>query len=103
MSGAEKRQAKRVAFFCEAQLEGIDVSRANVRIADLSVDGAFVDAMTVLPPGTIAQLRFSVEARELALVAEVRYSMPGMGMGVRFLDVSEADRSALEAIVAERS
>ena len=103
MSSVEKRRSRRVAFFCEAQLEGIDVGRANVRIADLSVDGAFIDAVTVFPIGTVARLRFSAKDHEFSLFTEVRYSMPGMGMGVRFLDVSGSDHSALEAIVAQHS
>ncbi len=100
MDGSERRRSKRVQFYCEAALEGIDVARANVRVADLSVDGAFVDARTVLPPGVVARLRFTLMGRELNTMAEVRYSLPGMGMGLRFLDLDDEDRQLLAAFVS---
>lgn len=62
---------KRVTYFAEAELEGIDVSRRQVRLADLSTGGAFVDTRTVLPPGTIARLRFSVLGRAISVQAEI--------------------------------
>jgi hypothetical protein len=98
----ERRNSRRVTFFCEAHLEGIDVSQANVRLADLSVDGAFVDARTVLPPGAVARLRFTLLDQEVAVKAEVRYSMPGMGMGLRFLDLSPEARALIARFVEGR-
>jgi hypothetical protein len=95
----ERRGSRRVTFFCEARLEGIDVANASVRIADLSVDGAFVDARTVLPPGAIANLRFSLPDCEVSVRTEVRYSMPGMGMGLRFVDLTPEVRDAIARFV----
>ncbi len=100
MDGTERRRSKRVAYFCEAVLEGIDVARSAVRLADLSVDGVFVDTRTVLPPGVVANLRFTLNGVEIRTIAEVRYSMAGMGMGLRFLDLADADRQAIATYVA---
>jgi hypothetical protein len=88
-----------VTFFCEAHLEGMDVSHANVRLADLSVDGAFVDARTVLPPGALARLRFTILEEEVTVQTEVRYSMPGMGMGLRFVDLAPEARNLITRFV----
>jgi len=96
---SERRNSRRVTFYCEAHLEGIDVSHANVRLADLSVDGAFVDARTVLPPGAVARLRFTLLEREVSALAEVRYSMPGMGMGLRFKELSPETRDLIVRFV----
>jgi hypothetical protein len=96
---SERRNSRRVTFYCEAHLEGIDVSHANVRLADLSVDGAFVDARTVLPPGAVARLRFTLLEREVSALAEVRYSMPGMGMGLRFKELSPEARDLIARFV----
>jgi hypothetical protein len=98
----ERRSSRRITFFCEAQLDGMDVSRTNVRLADLSTDGAFVDARTVLPPGSVANLRFTLLGQEVTARAEVRYSMPGMGMGLRFLDVSPEARDLIARFVDGR-
>jgi hypothetical protein len=103
MTEKDRRQSRRTSYFIEARLEGIDVGRSDVRIADLSPDGAFVDARTVLPVGTIARLRFAVDAAEVSVLVEVRYSMVGFGMGVRFIDVDDATRRALSSAIAERN
>lgn len=103
MDGSERRRSKRVPFFCEAELEGIDVARAEVRLADISVDGAFVDARTVLPPGVVARLRFTILGKQVNATAEVRYSLPGMGMGLRFLDLSDDDRAAVARFVSAQA
>lgn len=100
MSDGERRGAKRITYFCEAKLEGMDVAHASVRLADLSVNGAFVDTRSVLPAGAVTRLRFTIGAREISVSAEVRYSMPGMGMGLRFLDLAAADREVIERLVA---
>jgi hypothetical protein len=89
-----------VTYFAEAWLEGLDVSRTSVRLGDLSSEGVFVDARTVLPPGTIARLRFRLEEREIGVMTEVRYSIPAIGMGLHFLDLAPDDRAAIQAFVA---
>jgi hypothetical protein len=103
MSETDRRQSRRVSYFIEARLEGIDVGRTDVRIADLSADGAFVDARTVLPAGTIARLRFEIDSTEVTVLVEVRYSMAGFGMGVRFIDVDDATRRVLTSAIAQRT
>ena len=95
----ERRHWRRVTFFCEALLEGIDVSHAHVRIADLSVGGAFIDARTVLPPGALVNVRFTLLNQEVAATAEIRYSMPGMGMGLRFVELSSDARDLIARFV----
>ena len=95
----ERRSAPRIAFFTEATLEGIDVSRTDVRITDISAAGAFVDTRTVLPPGTVTQLLFTLGDRQLRVKAQVRYSMPSIGMGLAFTDLSDADRQTLAELV----
>lgn len=103
MGEDDRRQSRRVSFYIEARLEGIDVGRSHVRLADLSADGAFVDARTVLPAGTIARLHFAIDSVEVSVLVEVRYSMAGFGMGVRFVDVDDATRRVLDSAIAERN
>jgi hypothetical protein len=98
----ERRNAKRVTYFAEAELEGVDVSRLSVRLADLSVTGAFIDVRNVFPVGTTANLRFTVLGRTVSVLAEVRYSMPSFGMGVRFLDLKPEDQDLIEAFIGQQ-
>lgn len=103
MSDRDRREAKRVTYFAEAELEGIDTSRRlQVRLADLSIGGAFVDARTVLPTGTVARLKFSVLGQEIDVLAEVRYSMPAFGMGVRFRDLRPEDQDVIEDFIRQQ-
>ena len=103
MSEDDRRKSRRVSYFIEARLEGIDVGRSHVRIADLSADGAFVDARTVLPAGTIARLHLAIDSTEVSVLVEVRYSMVGFGMGVRFIEVDDATRRVLNSVIAQRT
>ncbi len=102
MDTTDRRAAKRVNYYAEARLEGIDLGRANVRLADLSTIGAFIDARTVLPAAATARLRFEIDSQEIVVTVEVRYSMSGFGMGVRFVDLTEADRRRIEGFVARQ-
>jgi hypothetical protein len=100
MSGtSERRLVPRIPFFTEASLEGLDVSRTDVRIAELSVGGAFVDTRTVLPAGAVARLDFSLGERRMRVTVQVRYAIPSMGMGLVFTDLSEEDRQLLAEFV----
>jgi hypothetical protein len=103
MSEDDRRQSRRVSYFIEARLEGIDVGRSDVRISDLSVDGAFVDARTVLPAGAVARLHFAIESTEVSVLVEVRNSVDGFGMGVRFIDVDDDTRRVLTSAIAQRT
>jgi hypothetical protein len=103
MSDRDRRAAKRVTYFAEAELEGIDTSRRlQVRLSDLSTGGAFIDARTVLPAGTVAKLKFTVLGQEINVLAEIRYSMPSFGMGVRFLDLAPKDRVFVELFISQQ-
>ena len=99
MSTPERRRFVRQPYFCEARLEGLDVARVPCRLADISVGGVFVEARTLLPVGARTRLRFHLGNREVATTAEVRYTSPGIGMGLRFLDLQPADRASILAFV----
>jgi hypothetical protein len=102
MTEDDRRRSRRVSYFIEARLEGIDVGRSDVRISDLSADGAFVDARTVLPAGAVARLHFAIDSTEVSVLVEVRNSVEGFGMGVRFVDVDDDTRRVLTSTVAQR-
>lgn len=103
MTDTDRRASRRITYFAEAELEGIDVSRRlQVRLADLGAGGAFVDTRTVLPAGSTTRLKFTVGGHEVSVLAEVRYSMPSYGMGVRFLDLRQEDRDAIDRFLSQQ-
>lgn len=95
----DRREAQRISYVCEVECEGAGLNRLATRINDLSVSGAFVDSLTCYAPGTILRLRFYVLDTLIETTAEVRYSMPQMGMGVRFLDLQRGHVAALERLI----
>lgn len=97
--GKDRREAKRISYLCEVECEGAGLNRLATRINDLSITGAFIDSLTCYAPGTSLRLRFHVKDVLIETTAEVRYSMPQMGMGVRFLALEPDHMAALESLI----
>jgi hypothetical protein len=95
----EKRKAKRIGFFCEVECMGADITCLRTRINDLSTEGVFVDSMTCFTVGSVLNLRFYINDVLIETAGEVRYSMPQIGMGVRFIDLSPEHKALIESLV----
>jgi uncharacterized protein (TIGR02266 family) len=98
---AERRGSIRVPYLCEVQCEGIDFGTLTTRINDLSTGGVFIDAETPFPVGSSFAFKFRVPDKEVRVTGEVRYSMPKIGMGVRFLDLGAEDLAAISSVVED--
>ncbi len=97
----EHRTSPRVSLFQEILCEGAEASTRS-QVADLSVGGMFVDHPS--PPFTADDLitvRFSVAPGVAPIVVEaaVNYVQPGIGMGIRFLNLEPADRERIASFV----
>ncbi len=99
MNSGQRRCSKRVVYYSEAAVEGLDVGRAEMRVSDLSMSGAFIDSRTVLPAGTMSKLTFRVRDREIQVTIVVRYAIPEIGMGVHFLNLGPEDCALIEDVV----
>jgi uncharacterized protein DUF4388/PilZ domain-containing protein len=95
----DRREAKRISYICEVECDGDGLRRLATRINDLSMTGAFIDSVTCYSTGTILKLRFRINEVVIETTAEVRYSMPSVGMGVQFLDLKPAHVAALESFI----
>jgi hypothetical protein len=80
------------------ECDGAGLSLAT-RISDLSTSGAFIDSLTCYAPGTYLRLRFRINDTLIEAGAEVRFTMPQMGMGVRFLGLEPGHLSVLEKLI----
>jgi hypothetical protein len=69
--------------------EGRD-EEIRVKPPDLSVHGMFISTTRSFPEGAILNLQFQLAHTgfEVAARAEVRYCLPGVGVGVEFIEVS---------------
>jgi hypothetical protein len=97
--GKDRRESKRISYLCEVECEGAGLNRLATRINDLSTTGAFIDSLTCYAPGTHLRLRFHIDDALIETTAEVRYTMPQMGMGVRFIDLEPDHLAALESLI----
>jgi PilZ domain len=69
-----------------------------LRPPDLSVHGMFVNTSTHFPEGAVVNLRFRLTRSnvEVQTRGEVRYCLPGIGIGVEFVDIRPEAVSAIE-------
>ena len=97
----EKRDATRVPYRREVDCEEVETGTRppNPMIADISTTGVFVDTTVVFPLGAIVNLSFTLPSMVMRVTAEVVHPMPTMGMGLRFRDLTPAQKIALEEIV----
>ena len=97
------RQNKRhYAHFCELFIthEGYS-EEIPLRPPDLSVQGMFIQTVRRFPEGTVLKVRFRLTRSfyEVNARGEVRYCLPGVGIGVEFVEISpEARRAIQEAL-----
>jgi hypothetical protein len=98
---AERREAARHSFSATAEVvEMTSGGRVSTRAADLSQKGCYLDTLNPFPTGTKVQVRIRWDDSEFTCAAEVRDSQAGMGMGVAFTDLDDAQRALIESWVA---
>lgn len=61
-----------------------------IRPPDVSTHGMFFNTPTRFPEGTVLNLRFrlALTGAEIRTRCEVRYCLPGIGVGVEFIGIS---------------
>jgi PilZ domain len=93
------RQFKRISYppelvvTCEGAPEKILVTGP-----DISVNGMFINTRADLPEGTVLNITFRLAKTsvKVSVRGEVRYRVPGIGVGVEFVNISTEARLALE-------
>jgi hypothetical protein len=97
----ELRRSPRVSLFHEVVCEG-KALEARSHAADLSVGGMFIDAAQCpFAPGDLVTVSMVLDPAQPRLSApgEVHYVQPGIGLGVRFLELGEEERERIQAFV----
>ena len=72
------------------------------RAPDLGPRGIFINTAERFPEGAVLRVRFSLtrSGHEVNARAEVRYCLPGVGIGVEFVEISREDQRAIEDEIA---
>lgn len=91
----ERRQHDRSRLIIDVFFDGKDATGV-ASTKDISVGGLFMKTQAHLPVGTALLVRIPLHESEVVVNAEVIFVEEGAGVGVRFRDLSEEDRAALE-------
>ena len=96
----EKRKHGRFPLVLEASWEGSGI-RSRARTTDISVTGCFIDTQGEVAVGDILQVNLiPPDDNCISVQSEVMYLQRGVGFGVRFLSISEADRFRLNELIS---
>ena len=94
-SSDERRQHDRARLIVDAHFDGGDATGvASTR--DISLGGLYMSTQTEIPIGEILALRIPIGGEHVVIKAEVVYSNPGQGVGVRFHDLPDEARELME-------
>ena len=65
---------------------------------DISSKGMFIHTTMSLPEGAVIRVKFRLRQTNYWVIArsEVRYSLPGVGVGVEFIDISPEAQKAID-------
>ena len=101
---APQRHSQRFAYYRDLSIvyEGASLD-IPVRAPDISADGMFINTAQRFPEGAVLRIRFRLSRANRVITArgEVRYCLPGVGVGVEFIGLPEDDRRAIEEESAE--
>ncbi len=95
----DRRQHDRSRLIVNLFFDGAD-STGVASTKDISVGGLYMNTQTVIPEGSLLTLRIPFAEGDVIVNAEVVYSNPGRGVGVRFHGLPENQRLLLERSLA---
>ncbi len=98
----EKRQHRRAKLVTQIRCEALGREELHVT-RDISVGGLFVSSKEPFPTDSEVSVFFHLRPSDPAISChgKVVYSLRGLGMGVQFTGLSDADRLLLQKFVDE--
>jgi PilZ domain-containing protein len=87
--GQENRRSPRFSFIAVAEITHTDSGeQLDSRVAELSLNGCYVDMPNTIPVGTEIVIKIFAESECFEATAKVIYAHPNLGMGLAFQGVS---------------
>lgn len=96
----ERRRFDRSRLIVDVYFDGADAT-GIASTKDISPGGLYMNTQKELPEGGVLTLRLPFEEGDVVVNAEVVYSNPGRGVGVRFQGLSARDRALIERALGE--
>lgn len=99
-ASADKRKSPRYKCEGSARIQEIGSTVATwAKFADISMHGCYVETATPFRSGALVTLKLDANNYRIEAAGEVRVVYSGLGMGISFVKMSEADRSRLRELV----
>jgi len=95
ISPDERRQFDRSRLIVDVHFDGAD-STGVAGSKDISVGGLYLSTQVQIPEGATLTLRIPLGGEYVVVKANVVYSNPGHGVGVRFHRLSDEARTLME-------
>ena len=97
---SDLRKHKRVSFIKDVEVPGV----GNLRCANLSEGGMFLETVFLYSVGTLLTLRFKIQETDeqpINVQAQVVFAQEGVGVGLCFLNLKAEDRIKIEEFVEQ--
>ncbi len=92
----ERRSTERARLIVDVFFNGTDATGV-ASTKDISAGGLYMNTQTELPEGAVLMIRIPFsDGQQVVVNAEVVYSNPGHGVGVRFQGLLAEDRALME-------
>jgi hypothetical protein len=88
LMGQENRRSPRFSFIAVAEITHTDSGQHDSRVAELSLNGCYVDMLNTIPVGNEIVITIFAESECFEATAKVIYAHPNLGMGLAFQGVS---------------
>ena len=96
----ERRQYDRARLIVDVFFDGNDATGV-ASTKDISVGGFYMNTQANLPEGATLLVRIPLgDGRQIIANADVVYSNPGRGVGLRFKNLSDENRTLIESELA---
>ena len=95
----DRRQYERSRLIIDVFFNGEDMTGV-AGTKDISPGGLYMNTKTEIPEGALLTVRLPLGGRDIVCNAEVIYSNPGRGVGVRFVGLAADDRAFIEKELA---
>lgn len=93
------REEERVPFYTEIMLES-GAGIRGARISDVSPGGCYIDTISPANEGESVSFEFKNPAgARLKFTGTVAYVLPNMGFGIKFTDLTDQHKAAIEQIM----
>jgi hypothetical protein len=66
---------------------------------DICEGGLYISAMQVFEKNSLIDIAIPFKGNKVTLKAQVQYCQPGIGMGIRFVDMSDNQKAAIRELI----